>query len=183
MPAPSGGNDAIQLLVNLSNNLLDSFVHLALTLGGAFAVIGAICYFAANANTSRKAPGQSRGPGHAIAYLLLCGGLAGLDQMIGAAARQVGWQGASFEAISYVDVGTFGVAADAANAMLTLVRMIGVFFCLQGMLGWRRSLKDGHTGLSAGEDVARGTLKFVLGFTCVCIPYLLDAVKKSLGYL
>ncbi|RMN17351.1 TraQ protein, partial [Pseudomonas cannabina] len=68
-----------------------------------------------------------------------------------AAARQFGWQGATFDAISYVDVGTFGVAADAANAVLSLVRMLGVWFALQGMLSWKRSFKDGHTGLSASQ--------------------------------
>lgn len=180
MAMPSG-NDAIQLLVNLSNNLLGAFVQLAFTLGGAFAVIGAISYLATTASAARKAPGKAPGVGNVIAYVLLCGGLAGLDQMISAGARQLGWQGATFDAISYVDVGTFGVAADAANAVLTLVRMLGVFYCLQGMLGWRRSLKDGHTGLTAGEDVSRGTLKFFLGVLCVCNPYLLDALKKSFG--
>lgn len=179
MAMPSG-NDAIQILVNLSHGLLDSFVHLAFTLGGAFAVIGAICYLATNASASRKAPGKAPGAGNIIAYILICGGLAGLDQMIGAGARQLGWQGATFDAISYVDVGSFGVAADAANAVLTLVRMLGVFFCLQGLLGWRRSLKDGHTGLTAGEDVSRGTLKFIIGVLCVCNPYLLDAIQHSL---
>lgn len=179
--AMPNGNDAIQLLVNLSNNLLGSFVNLAFTLGGLFAVVGAVTYLVHNASVSRKAPGQATGSGKVIAWLLLCGGLAGLDQMIKAGARQLGWQGATFDAISYVDVGTFGVAADAANAVLTLVRMMGVFFALQGMLTWRRSLKDGHTGLSAGEDVSKGTLKFVIGVLCVCNPYLLDALKKSLG--
>lgn len=180
MPAPSG-NDAIQILVNLSDNILGSAVHLAFTLGGLFAVVGAIAYLANSASAGRKAPGQAPGGGKVIAWLFLCGGLAGLDQMIKAASRQLGWQGATFDAISYVDVGTFGVAANAANAVLTLVRMIGVFFALQGMLTWRRSLKDGHTGLSAGEDVSKGTVKFIFGVLCVCNPYLIDALKKSLG--
>lgn len=178
-----GGNDAVQILVNLSSSLLGSFVSLAFTLGGLFAVIGAATYIASNASSMRKAPGQAQGAGKVIAVLLLCGGLAGLDQMIGAAARQLGWQGATFDAISYVDVGTFGVGADAANAVLTLVRMVGVFFCLQGMLSWKRSLKDGHSGLTASQDVSSGFLKFILGVLCVCNPYLLDALKKSLGFL
>lgn len=178
----SGSKDAIQLLVNFAEGLLGSFVNLMFTLGTMFAVVGAITYLAHQAN-SRKAPGQSQGTGKVVAWLLICGGLAGLDQMIGAGARQLGWQGATFDAISYVDVGTFGVAADAANAVLTLVRMLGVLFALQGIMSWRRSLKDGHTGLSAGEDVSKGTLKFVLGILCVCNPYLLDALQKSLGLL
>nr|UVN18246.1 hypothetical protein pPsy0462b_00101 [Pseudomonas syringae] len=110
-----GSTDAIQMLVNLSHNVLSSFVNLAFTLGGLLGVTGAVIYLATHASTARKAPGQAEGGGKVIAVLLLCGGLVGLDQMIGAAARQLGWQGATFDAISYVDVGTFGVAADAAT--------------------------------------------------------------------
>lgn len=179
----AGGTDAIQMLVNLSNNLLGSFVNLAFTLGSLFAVTGAVTYLATHASAARKAPGQAESGGKVIAVLLLCGGLAGLDQMIGAAARQFGWQGATFTAISYVNVSTFGVAADAANAVLSLVRMLGVWFALSGMLSWKRSYKDGHTGLSASQDVSRGTLKFILGVFCVCNPYLLSALQKSLGLL
>ncbi|KPX50410.1 hypothetical protein ALO68_200223 [Pseudomonas syringae pv. helianthi] len=178
-----GSTDAIQMLVNLSHNLLSSIVNLAFTLGGLLGVTGAVTYLATHASAARKAPGQAEGGGKVIAVLLLCGGLVGLDQMIGAAARQLGWQGATFDAISYVDVGTFGVAADAANAVLSLVRMLGVWFALQGMLSWKRSFKDGHTGLSASQDVSSGTLKFVLGVFCVCSPYLLSALQKTLGLL
>lgn len=176
----NGSKDAIQILVSLANGLLGAFVQLMFSLGALFAVVGAVIYLSQHASM-KKAPGQDQGSGKVIAWLLLCGGLAGLDQMIQAGARQLGWKGATFNAISYVDVGTFGVAADAANAMLTLVRMLGVMFALQGLLSWRRSLKDGHTGLSAGEDVSKGTLKFILGVMCVCNPYLLDALKKTLG--
>ncbi len=175
------GNDAIQMLVYFASNLQSALTSLAFTFGGFFAVTGAMFYLASNAGSSRKAPGHSNGAGKVIVVLLLCGGLAGLDQMIGAAARQFGWQGATFDAISYVDVGTFGVAADAANAVLSLVRMLGVWFCLMGMLAWKRSLKDGHSGLTASQDVSTGTLKFVLGVFCVCSPYLLTALQNSLG--
>lgn len=178
-----GSTDAIQILVNLSNNLLGTFVNLAFTLGSFFAVVGAVVFLSRQASAVRKAPGQSPGVSKAIAWLLLCGGLAGLDQMIAAGARQLGWQGATFDAISYVDVGTFGVGAQAANALLTMVRMIGVYYALQGILSWRRSMKDGHTGLSSGEDINKGWVKFTLGVMCVCNPYLLDALKQSLGRL
>lgn len=177
----SGSTDAIQMLVSLANGLLSAFIHLMLTLGTTFAVVGAVTYLC-NQAASRKA-GQGQSLGKPIAWILLCGALVGLDQMIGAGARQLGFQDASFDAVTYVDVGTFGVAAQAANALLTLVRMLGVLFALQGILSWRRSLKDGHTGLSAGEDVSKGTLKFTLGVLCVCMPYLIDAFRKSFGQL
>ncbi|WPP02570.1 hypothetical protein SFA35_26070 (plasmid) [Pseudomonas sp. HR96] len=67
------GTDAIQMLVNLSNNLLTSFVHLAFTLGSLFAVTGAFAYLATHASQARKAPGHSESGGKVIAVLLLCG--------------------------------------------------------------------------------------------------------------
>ena len=115
-----------------------------------------------------------------MAWVLLAGCLVGLDQLIGAGARQMGWQ-VSFDAISYVDQGTFGQGAVAANAVLTLVRLFGVWFALSGVLLWRRSRKDGHTGLTAGNDVNSGTVKFVIGIMMICSPYLLDAIQTSLG--
>lgn len=174
--------DAISILVNFANNIQGAFTNLAFVLAGLFAVIGAIGYLSKHAGSS-KAPGNSPSGGKVIAWLLLCGGLAGLDQMIVAAARQLGWQGVTFDAISYVDVGRFGAGALAANAMLSLVRVLGVFYCLNGMLSWRRSLKDGHTGLSASQDVSNGTLKFSMGVLAICSPYWLDALKKSFGML
>lgn len=103
--------------------------------------------------------------------------------MVSAGAQQLGWQGATFGAISYIDVGTFGVAADAGNAILTLIRTLGWFYALQGILNWRRSLKEGHTGLSSSQDVSTGSLKFVIGVMMICCPNLLDALQKTLGLL
>ncbi|MEM7997268.1 conjugal transfer protein TraQ [Morganella morganii] len=175
--------DGIQILVNLASNINGAFVSLAITLGGFFAVFGAIGYLAHTASSEKKNHGRSSGPGKAIAWLLLCGALGGLDQMVSAGAQQLGWQGATFGAISYIDVGTFGVAADAGNAILTLIRTLGWFYALQGILNWRRSLKEGHTGLSSSQDVSTGSLKFVIGVMMICCPNLLDALQKTLGLL
>lgn len=172
--------DGITLLSNLASGLLDAGINLALTLGVLCSVLGASGYLARQSWLSRKAPGQAAGSGSVVAWILLCGCLAGLDQLIGAAGRQLGWQ-VSFDAISYVDSGTFGQGAVAANALLTLLRMAGVWFALSGVLLWRRSRKDGHSGLTAGNDVSSGTVKFVIGVMMVCSPYLLDAIQKSLG--
>lgn len=175
-----GSLDGITMMANLASGLQGAFIHLAFTLGILFAVTGAGGYLARQSWLARKAPGQAASGGNMVAWILLCGGLAGLDQLIGAAGRQLGWQ-VSFDAISYVSVGTFGQGAVAANAMLTLLRMVGVWFCLTGVMLWRRSQKDGHTGLSAGNDVNSGTVKFIIGVMMVCSPYLLDAIQASLG--
>lgn len=175
-----GSQDGIQMLANLASGLQNSFTDLALTLGSLFGVLGAGGFLARQSWLARKAPGQSASGGAVLAWILLCCCLVGLDQLIGAGARQVGWQ-VSFDAISYVDQGTFGQGAVAANAVLSLLRMIGVWFVLSGVLLWRRSRKDGHSGLTAGNDVNQGTIKFIIGVMFVCNPYLLDAIQKTLG--
>ncbi|MBU9819663.1 conjugal transfer protein TraQ [Rahnella sp. BCC 1045] len=172
--------DGITLLVNLASGLQGAATGLAFTLGIFLAVVGAVGYLARQSWLARKSPGQAASGGSVVAMILLCGGLAGLEQLIDAAGKQLGWQ-VSFDAISYVSVGTFGQGAVAANALLTLLRMVGVWFCLTGVMLWRRSRKDGHTGLSAGNDVSSGTVKFIIGVMMVCSPYLLDAIEKSLG--
>ncbi|MBY4841266.1 conjugal transfer protein TraQ [Pantoea sp. DY-5] len=175
-----GSLDGITMLSNLASGLQSAGINLALTLGILFGVVGSSGFLARQSWLARKAPGQAASGGAVIAWVLLCCGLVGLDQLIGAGARQVGWQ-VSFDAISYVDQGTFGQGAVAANALLTLLRMIGVWFALSGVLLWRRSKKDGHTGLTAGNDVNTGTSKFIIGVMFVCNPYLLDAIQKTLG--
>ncbi|WP_342656089.1 conjugal transfer protein TraQ (plasmid) [Pantoea sp. RSPAM1] len=175
-----GSPDAIQMLANLASGLHSAFIALALTLGSLFGVLGAGGFLARQSWLARKAPGQSASGGDVLAWILLCCCLVGLDQLIGAGARQVGWQ-VSFDAISYVDQGTFGQGAVAANALLTLLSMIGVWFALSGVLQIRRSKKDGHTGLTAGNDVNQGVIKFIIGVMFVCNPYLLDAIQKTLG--
>ena len=174
--------DGIQMLSNLASGLQRAFIDLALTLASLFGVIGAGGFLARQSWLARKSPGQSASGGAVVAWGLLCCCLVGLDQIIGAGARQVGWQ-VSFDAISYVDQGTFGQGAVAANALLSLLRMIGVWFALSGVLLWRRSRKDGHSGLTAGNDVSQGTVKFIIGVMMVCNPYLLDATQKTLGLL
>lgn len=65
--------------------------------------------------------------------------------------------------------------------MLTLVRLLGMIYVVMGLLRIKRSMKDGHTGLSAGEDIGTGLVRFILGVFAVCSPYLLDALQSSLG--
>ena len=175
-----GSLDGITMLSNLASGLLSAGINLALTLGVLFAVVGLGGFLARQSWLARKAPGQAASGGSVVAMILLCGCLAGLDQLISAAGQQLGWS-VSFDAISYVDTGTFGQGAVAANALLTLLRMAGVWFALSGVSLWRRARKDGHSGLTSGNDVNSGTVKFIIGVMMVCSPYLLDAIQKSLG--
>ena len=101
-----GTLDGIQMLSHLASGLQGAVINFALTLGALLGVLGAGGFLARQSWLARRAPGQSVSGGGVVAWMLLCCCLVGLDQLIGAGARQVGWQ-VSFDAISYVDQGTF----------------------------------------------------------------------------
>ncbi|WP_131077064.1 conjugal transfer protein TraQ [Klebsiella quasipneumoniae] len=172
--------DAVQALVKFASGLHASIFNLVWVMATLLAITGSITFLTAQIKQARL-PHGGGGGGKIVAWILLCAGLAGLQQMIGAGAAQMGWNAVSFDEIAYVSTGSFGAGADAANAVLTLVRALGGVFCLTGWLLFRRSLKDGHTGLTAGQDVAGGWVRFICGILMICNPYLLDALQSSLG--
>lgn len=79
----------------------------------------------------------------------------------------MGFRADSFGPIAYVQPTTFGAAAGAANAMLSLVKLAGVGFAMNGISIWRKSLLDGHTALSSSESISKGNVKFVAGVLLV----------------
>ncbi|HBK4731496.1 TPA: conjugal transfer protein TraQ [Klebsiella michiganensis] len=171
--------DAVQALVKFASGLHASIFNLVWAMATLLAIIGSATFLTAQVRQARLPHGS--GGGKIVAWILLCAGLVGLQQMISAGAAQMGWNSVSFDAVAYVSTASFGASAEAANAVLTLVRALGGVFCLNGWLLFRRSLKDGHTGLTAGQDVAGGWVRFICGVLMICNPYLLDALQSSLG--
>ena len=107
------------------------------------------------------------GPGKFIAGIFICGMLVSLPSMINAGGTQMGFRADSFAPIAYVQPGSFGAAAGAANAILSLAKLAGVGFVMNGISIWRKSLLDGHTALSASESISKGNVKFVAGVLLV----------------
>ncbi|ECG3145642.1 conjugal transfer protein TraQ [Salmonella enterica subsp. enterica serovar Legon] len=120
-------------------------------------------------------------PGKFVTGMMVCAMLVSLPSLINAGGAQFGFSSTTFDAISYVEASTFGAAAGAANAVLSLARLAGVGFALSGINLWRQSGLDGHTALSANESVSRGTTKFVAGVLLVFTPQVLNAIQASLG--
>ena len=83
--------------------------------------------------------------------------------------------------IAYVQPGSFGAAAGAVNAILSLAKLAGVGFVMNGISIWRKSLLDGHTALSASESISKGNVKFVAGVLLVFNDRVIDATLASLG--
>ncbi|EES5301790.1 conjugal transfer protein TraQ, partial [Escherichia coli] len=124
---------------------------------------------------------HSMGPGKFIAGIVICGMLVALPSFINAGGTQMGFRADSFGPIAYVQPTTFGAAAGAANAMLSLVKLAGVGFAMNGISIWRKSLLDGHTALSSSESISKGNVKFVAGVLLVFIDRVIDASLASLG--
>lgn len=172
--------DAVQALVKFVSGLHSSIFNLVWVLATLLAITGSITFLSTQVRQARL-PHGGGGSGRIVAWILLCAGLVALPQMIGAGAAQMGWNSVSFDEIAYVSTAKFGAGADAANAVLTLVRAIGGIYCLNAWLLFRRALKDGHTGLTAGQDIAGGWVRFICGILMICNPYLLDALQSSFG--
>ncbi len=73
----------------------------------------------------------------------------------------MGFRADSFGPIAYVQPQTFGAAAGAANAVLSLAKLAGVGFVMNGISIWRKAGLDGHTALSASESVSKGNVNLL----------------------
>lgn len=170
--------DAIQILVQVADNLKSSGIRLILALGFMCGLIGCITTLIAVARRSRS--GKPASMMKALVSLCLGGALIELQQMMNKASHTLSFGDVSFDAIAYAPA-AMGQARLTIDAVLTLLRAVGALFFYMGIIRTRRSLVDGHTGLSAREDIANGLVMTIVGILLICNPELLDALQKTLG--
>ncbi|ECJ2318352.1 hypothetical protein FNH64_19585 [Salmonella enterica subsp. diarizonae] len=75
----------------------------------------------------------------------------------------------------------YGPAAVAVNAGLTVLQTVGWVYVLNGLLRLRRSQKDGHTGLTRGDDISSGIKRFICGVLLICNPAVLNALQNTIN--
>ncbi|AHK22096.1 conjugal transfer protein TraQ (plasmid) [Yersinia similis] len=172
-------NDLIQMLVNLANNLTQSGIKFIMALALIMGIVSAILYLVRVTRPKNHMTGSDTSLGKIVAFLILCGGLIALKQMMNATAHQLGFGDVTFDAITYASTAKYGAAAEAINAVLTLLQVVGAIYFYQGVQRIKRSLIDGHTGLSAGEDVSTGVVKALIGILLLCNPYFLSALQNT----
>ena len=170
--------DAITAIENLASGIFSSGINFLFTWGELIGVLGMIGLLART--RSQRVP---LAPGKFFLGLFACAAMVSLPSVINASGAQLGLRSTSFDAIAYVQPSSFGVAANAANAVLSLARLAGVGFVLSGLDMYRRSELDGHTALSSSENVRSATVKVFAGTALVFIPQVLDAVLKTIGLL
>ncbi|EJY0904802.1 conjugal transfer protein TraQ, partial [Escherichia coli] len=151
--------DALTAIENFASGIFSAGMEFLFTWGELLGIIGLIGHLM----RARAEGRHSMGPGKFIAGIVICGMLVALPSFINAGGTQMGFRADSFGPIAYVQPTTFGAAAGAANAMLSLVKLAGVGFAMNGISIWRKSLLDGHTALSSSESISKGNVKFVAG--------------------
>ncbi|WP_166643220.1 conjugal transfer protein TraQ [Erwinia sp. LJJL01] len=170
--------DAIQILVQVADGLKTSGIRLILALGFMFGLAGCIGTLVSVARRSRS--GKPASAMKALVAGCLGGSMIALQQMMNKAAHTLSFGDVSFDAIAYAPE-SMGQAKLAIDAVLTLLRAVGALFFYMGIVRIRRATVDGHTGLSAREDVGSGVVMLTTGILLLCNPELLSALQKTLG--
>ncbi|PHM37630.1 hypothetical protein Xmau_03848 [Xenorhabdus mauleonii] len=171
--------DLVQIIANAINNISQAGIKLMLILGVMSGLIILMGHFANIASRARRGQLQD-GPGKIVGVILIGGCLITLHSVMNATSNQMALGDITFGAIAYVSEGKYGPAAVAINAVLTLLQWVGVIYAYQGGLRLRRSLKDGHTSLSAGDDVYSGITRLIIGALLAANPRLIDLIQNTI---
>lgn len=169
--------DALSAIEHFADSLFQAGMDFFFTWGEFLGVLG-LTGLLVRAKGQRGTP---LSPGRFTGGLFTCAMMVSLPSMLNAGGAQLGFSAQTFAPIAWVQPQSFGAAAGAANAVLSLARLAGVGFALSGISEWRKVSLDGHTGLSASESVSRGSVKFIAGVLLVFIDRVLDAALTSLG--
>ncbi len=170
--------DVVQILVNLADGLKTSGINMILSLAFFFGL--GSCIVALLSAIKRGRTGRPANGIKTVAAVCMGGALMSLQQVMNKAAHSLNFNDVSLDAISYAP-DSLGYAKLSIDAVLTLLKAIGFLFCYIGFQRARRSLVEGHTGLSAREDIGKGAVMFICGVLLACNTQLLDALQTTLG--
>ncbi|WP_387691541.1 conjugal transfer protein TraQ [Photorhabdus sp. RM71S] len=172
--------DFVQMLVTAVNSLAAVSTQLVLAIAGVGGIALIILYLTGQAGRTRRGQ-RTDAAGSFLAVILLGCCIISIESVVNAGSNQLGLGAVTFDAIAYVPEARYGPAAQAVNAGLTALQTIGWAFILNGLLRLRRSQKDGHTGLSRGDDITSGIKRFFCGLLLVCNPPVLNAIQNTLN--
>lgn len=172
--------DFVQMLANAANNLSAISTQLVLAIAGVGGIALIILYLSGQAGRTRRGQ-QTDSAGTFLAVLLLGCCIISIQSVVNAGSNQFALGAVTYDAISYVPEARYGPAAVAVNAGLTVLQTVGWVYVLNGLLRLRRSLKDGHTGLTRGDDISSGIKRFICGVLLICNPAVLNALQNTIN--
>ncbi|EAA8475172.1 TraQ [Salmonella enterica] len=172
--------DFVQMLANAANNLSAISTQLVLAIAGVGGIALIIVYLSGQAGRTRRGQ-QTDSAGTFLAVLLLGCCIISIQSVVNAGSNQFALGAVTYDAISYVPEARYGPAAVAVNAGLTVLQTVGWVYVLNGLLRLRRSQKDGHTGLTRGDDISSGIKRFICGVLLICNPAVLNALQNTIN--
>ncbi|EMD3067314.1 conjugal transfer protein TraQ [Salmonella enterica] len=173
--------DFVQMLANAANNLSAISTQLVLAIAGVGGIALIILYLSGQAGRTRRGQ-QTDSAGTFLAVLLLGSCIICIQSVVNAGSNQFALGAVTYDAISYVPEARYGPAAVAVNAGLTVLQTVGWVYVLNGLLRLRRSQKDGHTGLTRGDDISSGIKRFICGVLLICNPAVLNALQNTINF-
>lgn len=173
--------DFVQMLANAANNLSAISTQLVLAIAGVGGIALIILYLSGQAGRTRRGQ-QTDSAGTFLAVLLLGCCIISIQSVVNAGSDQFALGAVTYDAISYVPEARYGPAAVAVNAGLTVLQTVGWVYVLNGLLRLRRSQKDGHTGLTRGDDISSGIKRFICGVLLICNPAVLNALQNTINF-
>ncbi|EAR9310535.1 TraQ [Salmonella enterica] len=173
--------DFVQMLANAANNLSAISTQLVLAIAGVGGIALIILYLSGQAGRTRRGQ-QTDSAGTFLAVLLLGCCIICIQSVVTAGSNQFALGAVTYDAISYVPEARYGPAAVAVNAGLTVLQTVGWVYVLNGLLRLRRSQKDGHTGLTRGDDISSGIKRFICGVLLICNPAVLNALQNTINF-
>lgn len=173
--------DFVQMLANAANNLSAISTQLVLVIAGVGGIALIILYLSGQAGRTRRGQ-QTDSAGTFLAVLLLGCCIISIQSVVNAGSNQFALGAVTYDAISYVPEARYGPAAVAVNAGLTVLQTVGWVYVLNGLLRLRRSQKDGHTGLTRGDDISSGIKRFICGVLLICNPAVLNALQNTINF-
>lgn len=173
--------DFVQMLANAANNLSAISTQLVLAIAGVGGIALIILYLSGQAGRTRRGQ-QTDSAGTFLVVLLLGCCIISIQSVVNAGSNQFALGAVTYDAISYVPEARYGPAAVAVNAGLTVLQTVGWVYVLNGLLRLRRSQKDGHTGLTRGDDISSGIKRFICGVLLICNPAVLNALQNTINF-
>ncbi|ECH1797480.1 TraQ [Salmonella enterica] len=173
--------DFVQMLANAANSLSAISTQLVLAIAGVGGIALIILYLSGQAGRTRRGQ-QTDSAGTFLAVLLLGCCIISIQSVVNAGSNQFALGAVTYDAISYVPEARYGPAAVAVNAGLTVLQTVGWVYVLNGLLRLRRSQKDGHTGLTRGDDISSGIKRFICGVLLICNPAVLNALQNTINF-
>lgn len=173
--------DFVQMLANAANSLSAISTQLVLAIAGVGGIALIILYLSGQAGRTRRGQ-QTDSAGTFLAVLLLGCCIISIQSVVNAGSNQFALGAVTYDAISYVPEARYGLAAVAVNAGLTVLQTVGWVYVLNGLLRLRRSQKDGHTGLTRGDDISSGIKRFICGVLLICNPAVLNALQNTINF-